>query len=94
MFWQITPREVAVILDGADARDRAMMRMNQAMAWSTAQLVAVGFNNPKDFPKFEKYFPDPEARRNPQSPDEIWEAMSTWAEVARITHENAAKEVS
>lgn len=80
-----------VILEGADARDRTQMRLAQAMTWATAQLVMVGFHTPKKFPKFDKAFPDPAARRVVQSPDDIFAAMSTWAEVARITEENLEK---
>ena len=92
MFWQITPREAMVILEGADARDRTQMRMNQAMAWATAQLVMIGFHDPKKFPKFDKAFPDPAARRVTQAPDDIWAAMERWAEVARLIEDQQSKE--
>jgi hypothetical protein len=91
-FWQITPREAMVILDGADARDRTQMRMGQAIAWATAQLVMIGMNAPKKFPKFDKAFPDPEARRKIQSPDEMWAAMESWAQASKLAAETAMKE--
>jgi predicted oxidoreductase (fatty acid repression mutant protein) len=91
-FWQITPREVTVILEGADARDRTQMRISQAMAWATADLVRVAFHLPAKFPKFDKAFPDPTASREAQSPEDIWAAMVVWAESARLAEEAAGKE--
>lgn len=73
-----------MILDGADARDRTQMRISQAVAWATAQLVMIGFNSPKKFPKFDKAFPDPTARRKIQTPDEMWAAMQAWADASRL----------
>lgn len=81
-----------MILDGADARDRTQMRIGQAVAWATAQLVMVGFNNPKKFPKFDKAFPDPEARRVVQAPDDIWAAMDRWVAVSDLRDETQPKE--
>lgn len=82
-----------MILEGADARDRTQMRMNQAMAWATAQLVMTGFHDPKKFPKFDKMFPDPEARRTVRDPDEIWVEMERWAAVAQMIEEQKMKGV-
>lgn len=75
----ITPREVLVILDGADARDKTDLRIKQAIAYATAQLVAVAVNNPKKLPSFDKMFPDKSARKKVQDPEDIWSAMSAWA---------------
>lgn len=73
-----------MILEGADTRDRTQLRISQAVAWATAQLVTIGFNKPDKFPRFEKAFPDPEAKRTPQSPDEIWQAMERWVAVSDL----------
>lgn len=81
-----------MILDGADARDRTQMRIGQAVAWATAQLVLIGYHNPKKFPKFDKAFPDPEARRVQQSPEEIWAAMERWVAVYDMIEEQQSKE--
>lgn len=91
MFWAVTPREAMVILDGADARDRTQLRVMQAVAWATAQLVAVGFHRPKDFPKFDKAFPDRGAKRVAQNPDAIFATMASWAEATRITAQPQTK---
>ena len=69
-----------VILDGADARARTDLKSAQQMAYSTAVLIGMATNNPKKFPKFDKAFPDPEARRRVQGPNEIYAAMETWAD--------------
>lgn len=81
-----------MILDGADARDRTQMRIGQAVAWATAQLVMTGFHDPKKFPKFDKAFPDPEARRVVQAPDEIWAAMERWVAVSNLREKQQSKE--
>jgi hypothetical protein len=81
-FWAITPREVTVILEGADARARADLKMAQQIAYSTAVLMMIGAHNPKKFPAFEKAFPESAVRRL-QAPDEIYAAFAEWAEAAR-----------
>lgn len=86
-FWQITPREVVVILDGADARAKADLRNAQQIAYSTAVLVGVAINNGKKFPKFDKAFPDPDARHKAQGPDDIAMAMFSWVEDAAIAEQ-------
>ncbi len=91
MFWQITPREAMVILEGADARDMTQMRLSQAMVWATAQLVAVGFHNPKNFPKFDKAFPGAKADREPQSDDAIFAAMDRWVAKTELVEASAPK---
>ncbi len=83
-FWEITPREVMVILDGADARMERDLRLAQGMAYSTAVLVGIAFNNPKAFPKFDKVFRDKPAAKAVQEPDAIFAAMSAWAEAAPL----------
>lgn len=81
-----------MILDGADARDRTRMRIGQAVAWATAQLVTKGFHEPGKFPKFDRAFPDPEARRVVQAPDEIWAAMERWVAVSDLREKQQTKE--
>ena len=87
-FWAITPREVLVILDGADARARADLKAAQQLAYSTAVLVGMATHNPKKFPKFDKVFPDLDAARRAQGPDEIYAAMIGWADAAETATPN------
>lgn len=87
-FWVITPREVMVILDGADARARADLKTAQQLAYSSAVLMLIGTHNPKKFPKFNKVFADLDAPHKAQSPDDIAAAMISWAEAAKDTDPN------
>ena len=87
-FWAITPREVLVILDGADARARADLKTAQQLAYSTAVLISIASHNPKKFPKFDKVFPDLDARQKVQTPDAIYAAMIGWADFAETTNLN------
>ena len=77
-----------VILDGADARARADLKTAQQLAYSTAVLVGMASNSPKKFPKFDKAFPDPDARQRVQGPDQIYAAMETWADAAKQADPN------
>lgn len=82
-FWEITPREVVVILEGADARANYDLKTAQQMAYSCAVLIAIATHNPRKFPTFDKVFPDPLAKAVAQTPDEIFSAMSGWVEVVK-----------
>ena len=65
-----------MILEGADARAHSEMRIGQAMAHATAQLVAIAVNNPKKFPKFDAAFPD--RNQKPQTQEQMLAATRSW----------------
>ena len=53
------------------------------MAYTGAVLALIGAHNPKKFPTFEKAFPDAQAKRVAQTPDDIFAAMSGWVDVVQ-----------
>ena len=77
-----------VILDGADARARADLKSAQQIAYSTAVLIGMATHSPKKFPKFDKVFLDPDAAKRAQGPDEIYAAMTGWADFMETTNLN------
>lgn len=93
-FWQITPREVMVILDGADARARAALQTAQQLSYCGAVLTMIGTHNPKKFPKFEQAFAGPGARTKAQGPDEIYALMAGWADAAKTTEPMQTREMN
>lgn len=77
LFWDVSPREMALMIDGANRRDRAM----QGLAYSHAALVMRAFHDPKRFPDFDKVFPDPgKAKPSAQDPDAILSLMQAWSQ--------------
>lgn len=77
LFWDITPREAGAILRGAEDLQWREMQAQQALAYSLAQLVKIGFHDPKRMPDFKKAFPG----RNPvkpQSEDDIMASLKMW----------------
>lgn len=56
------------------------MRMQQAIAYSLAHLIAHAHHQPRKIPKFDKVFPDP-ARRSqaPQTADQMLSLMRVFA---------------
>ena len=78
-FWDAAPCEVAAILKGAARRVARDLRLQQAVAYSQAQLLAVAIHAPKKMPSFAKAFPDPERRAVPQTPAQMLAAMRLWA---------------
>lgn len=81
-----------MILEGADARDKTDLRIQQALTYAGAQLIALAVNNPKKMPSFDKAFPDRSARKKAQDPDAIWAAMSAWAKSAELAKSVMQKE--
>lgn len=50
-FWNKTPREIALILEG---RGEALTRRHNENAWLAWHIVRLGHVDPKKFPKLEK----------------------------------------
>lgn len=68
MFWTVTPREMRLITDGAAMQHRRA----QGLVYSLAQLVRIAVNSPKNFPTFEKAFPEGKAKPKPaQTPQQM-----------------------
>ena len=67
-----------MVLRGAEDRQWREMRAQQAMTYSLAQLVKIGFHDPRRMPDFQKAFPWREPPK-PQTPDDILRAMRQWA---------------
>lgn len=78
-FWGITPREILIILGGAQKRQMADYRLRAGLAYSQARLIGIAINDPKKMPAFEKIFPDPDKPKREQSPEESLRAMRAWA---------------
>jgi hypothetical protein len=83
-FWDVTPREAGVILKGIVDRERRQLRIQQGLVYSLAELMKFAVNDPNKMPKFDKVFPDPDRKQKAKSDDEIWAAMSAWADAMRL----------
>jgi hypothetical protein len=85
-FWDITPREAGVILDGARDREWREIRTQQHLVYSMAVLMSYAVNAPAKMPKFDRAFPD-RTPKPPQDPDEIYREMMAWVEAAQMKEE-------
>lgn len=77
-FWRRTPAEFGLIVSAkikAKKHDRNMMR---ALVYAGAQLVAVGVNNPKKFPKPDDFLKE-KNRKVATSLDEQRAALARFA---------------
>jgi hypothetical protein len=61
-------------------RQYRQKRLDDGRFYTLAQLVTYAVNDPKKMPKFDKAFPDGKPKPV-QSADEIWAAMTAWADV-------------
>lgn len=75
LFWEITPRETAVIFEGVAERERRARENDKARIYATATLTRAAMHA-KRFPRFEEAF----RQRRVQGPEEMLAAMRAWSE--------------
>jgi len=52
-FLELTPQEINWKIEAYNEKARA----RQLDVWNAAMLIAIGFNDPKKFPSFDKFCP-------------------------------------
>jgi hypothetical protein len=72
-FWHLTLRHQSVIMRGAARGLKREFRQSESVAYALAKLVMIGFQNPKNFPEFDKVFPGrgKARRKTPMSPEQM-----------------------
>jgi hypothetical protein len=78
-FWNITPREMAVVMDGAVDREKRDAEARKQLTYMTGSLVRAAYHA-KRFPKYQQVFPE---RKRHQTQDDMISAMRRWTEVIK-----------
>lgn len=77
LYLTSTPRVIAAVVRGAEARIEREAQAATTQAWMTAQLTAIAMTNPKAFPPLGRILPRREARR--RDADEDFARLMSWA---------------
>jgi hypothetical protein len=78
-FWQITPREMEIIMDGAQEKISRDQLSLDRLSWHIGQLNAIGFHNPKAYPKYEKFIGKNPLGSDKDDQEKMKAAMQGWA---------------
>lgn len=75
LFWDVTPREAAVIMQARHDRIEADRRHDRQLTYVGARLASYAHHNPRKMPGYERVFPEP---RQAQSPEEIMAKLKSY----------------
>lgn len=57
LFWSLSAGEAEQMIAAINKNKLEVMKQEASIAWKLANLIAIGFNDPKNFPSMQKSFP-------------------------------------